>query len=125
MASDELEIARANAAARLAAEKAAAAASVHYANRQNTISKREVGFKRVGAEAERYKGLAQNLNAKTAAFSEARNTARWLWPVISGVVVVFVLVGPGLAAAMKLLSSITWWYWPIIIVAGLFLWRNR
>lgn len=70
-------------------------------------------------------GEAQNRNSRTESFVAQRTTFRWLMPMITTIVIIFVLVGPGLAAAMKLLSSTPWYLWIAIIFGGLLLWRNR
>lgn len=125
MTNGDIDVARIQAAAQIAAAKSANAARVHEFNRRNTISKREKFAQQTSAQAQLKMGTAQARNARTMAFQEARSTVKWLWPLIWGVIVLFLFVGPGLATVMKLLSSFEWYYWVAIILGALMFWRNR
>jgi len=52
------------------------------------------------------------------------SVANFVWPVIITLLTIMFIWGPGIAALLILLSSMSWWMWVIAIFLGLIIWRS-
>jgi hypothetical protein len=97
-----------------------------YTARKNLeIQKSKASYEHLTARGQELMGKGQLLNARIGAVQTGISLFNILKPIIIGIVILFLVLGPGLASVMLLLGSMNIWIWVAVIFVLLLLWRNR
>tara|TARA_Y100000310_G_scaffold344064_1_gene454901 strand:- start:2086 stop:2442 length:357 start_codon:yes stop_codon:yes gene_type:complete len=79
----------------------------------------------VFGEAIKTQSKAAMLGSRVAAVKQTMSFVDWIFPIGIGVLILFLIIGPGMTIVFSILGSFTWYYWVGAIIMILILLRSR
>jgi hypothetical protein len=86
-------------------------------------------FKESGRKQERalrkFSQQTERLTERRQQISTGATLFKMAWPILGGLLLFFLIIGPGSIAVLKIIQSTNIWIWIGFIFIAILIWRNR